>query len=39
MRRNMAWAHPVTGYPVLRTKPELDTADIARFLQRHERAR
>jgi cytochrome c2 len=39
MRRNMAWANRVTGDPVLRTKPELDTADITRYLQRHARAR
>jgi cytochrome c2 len=39
MRRNMAWANRVTGDPILRTKPELDTADITRYLQRHARAR
>lgn len=39
MRRNMAWANRVTGDPVLRTRPELDTADITRYLQRHARAR
>jgi cytochrome c2 len=39
MRRNMAWANRVTGDPVLRSKPELDTADITRYLQRHARAR
>jgi hypothetical protein len=37
MQRNMAWANRVTGDPVLRTSPELDTADIIRFLQRHAR--
>jgi cytochrome c2 len=39
MRRNMAWANRVTGDPLLRTSPELDTADIVRFLQRHARPR
>jgi hypothetical protein len=39
MQRNMAWANRVTGDPLLRTKPELDTADITRYLQRHARAR
>ena len=39
MRRNMAWANRVTGDPVLRTKPELDTVDITRYLQRHARTR
>ena len=39
MRRNMAWANRVTGEPLLRTKPELDTADITRFLQRHSRSK
>ncbi|MEO8442510.1 MAG: hypothetical protein ABI547_08495 [Betaproteobacteria bacterium] len=37
MQRNMAWANRVTGDPALRTVPELDTADITRFLQRHAR--
>lgn len=39
MRRNMAWANRVTGEALLRTKPELATGDITRFLQRHARAR
>lgn len=39
MRRNMAWANRVTGDPLLRTSPELDTAEITRFLQRHARKR
>ncbi len=39
MQRNMAWANRVTGDPVLRTSPELDTAEIIRFLQRNARAR
>jgi hypothetical protein len=39
MQRNMAWANRVTGDPLLRTKPELDTGDITRYLQRHARAR
>ena len=39
MRRNMAWANRVTGDALLRTSPELDTADIVRFLQRHARTR
>jgi len=39
MRRNMAWANRVTGDPALRTSPELNTADITRFLQRHARTR
>jgi hypothetical protein len=38
MRRNMEWANRVTGDPLLRTSPELDTAAIIRFLQRHSRA-
>ena len=37
MQRNMAWANRVTGDPLLRTSPVLDTADIIRFLQRHAR--
>ena len=37
MRRNMTWVNRVTGDPVLRSKPELDTADITRYLQRHAR--
>lgn len=37
MQRNMAWANRVTGDPALRTSPELDTADIIRFLQHHSR--
>jgi cytochrome c5 len=39
MRRNMAWANRVTGDPVLRTSPELDAAEIVRFLQRNARSR
>ncbi len=39
MRHNMTWANRVTGDPALRTLPELDTAEIIRFLQRHGRAR
>ena len=39
MQRNMAWVNRVTGDPVLRTNPQLDTADITRFLRRHARAR
>jgi hypothetical protein len=38
MRRNMQWANRVTGAPALRTSPELDTAEIIRFLQRNARA-
>jgi hypothetical protein len=38
MKRNMAWANRVTGDPLLRTSPELDTAEIVRFLQRHSQA-
>ena len=38
MRRNMAWANRVTGDPLLRTTPELNTAAIIRFLQRNSRA-
>jgi len=37
MQRNMAWANRVTGDPLLRTTPELDTAEIIRFLQLHSR--
>lgn len=37
MQRNMAWANRVTGDPLLRTSPELDTAEIIRFLQRNSR--
>ena len=37
MQRNMAWANRVTGDPMLRTSPELDTSEIVRFLQRHSR--
>jgi len=39
MQRNMAWANRVTGDAALRTSPELDTADIIRFLQRHSRGK
>jgi mono/diheme cytochrome c family protein len=39
MKRNIAWANRVTGDPNLRTTPELDTAEIVRFLQRNSRAR
>ncbi len=39
MRRNMAWANRVTGDPVLRTSPELDTGEIVRFLQRNSRSK
>ena len=35
MQRNMAWANRVTGDPLLRTSPVLDTTDIVRYLQRH----
>jgi hypothetical protein len=37
MKRNMAWANVVVGPPELRTTPELNTAEIVRFLQRHAR--
>ena len=37
MQRNMAWANRVTGDPLLRTSPELNTAEIIRFLQRNSR--
>jgi len=39
MQRNMAWANRVTGDPLLRTSPELDTGEIIRFLQRNGRER
>lgn len=39
MQHNMGWANRVTGDPALRTLPELNTAEIIRFLQRHSRAR
>ncbi len=38
MQRNMAWANRVTGDPSLRTSPELDSADITRYLQLHAHA-
>ena len=38
MQHNMRWANRVTGDPALRTIPELDTAQIIRFLQRNSRA-
>ena len=38
MQRNMKWANRVTGDAPLRTSPELNTAEIIRFLQRHGRA-
>jgi mono/diheme cytochrome c family protein len=37
MQRNMAWANRVVGDPALRTTPELNTAEIIRFLQRNSR--
>ena len=39
MQRNMTWANRVTGDAALRTSPELNTAEIIRFLQRHSRTR
>jgi hypothetical protein len=39
MQRNMAWANRVVGDAALRTSPELDTAQIIRFLQRNSRTR
>lgn len=39
MQRNMAWANRVVGDAALRTLPELDTAEILRFLQRNSRNR
>ena len=39
MQHNLAWANRVTGDPQLRTLPELDTAEIVRYLQRHSRPR
>ena len=39
MRRNMVWANRVVGDASLRTTPELDTAEIIRFLQRNSRNR
>lgn len=39
MKRNMAWANRVVGDAALRTLPELDTAEIVRFLQRNSRTR
>jgi len=35
---NHGMGHRITGDPVLRTSPELDTAAIISFLQRHSRA-
>ena len=37
MQRNMAWANRVTGDTALRASPELNTAEIIRFLQRNSR--
>lgn len=37
MQQHMAWANTVVGIPELRTKPELDTREIVRLLQRHAR--
>ena len=37
MQRNMKWANRVVGDPALRTTPELNTAEIIRFLQRNSR--
>ena len=37
MQHNMKWANRVVGDPALRTIPELNTAEIIRFLQRHSR--
>ena len=37
MQHNMRWANRVVGDPALRTIPELNTAEIIRFLQRHSR--
>ena len=39
MQHNMRWANRVVGDPALRTIPELNTAEIIRFLQRNSRAR
>lgn len=39
MQANMSWANRVTGDPALRTLPELNTAEIIRYLQRHSRSR
>ena len=39
MQRNMTWANRVTGDAMLRTSPELNTAEIIRFLQRNSKAR
>ena len=39
MQANMSWANRVIGDPRLRTVPELNTAEIIRYLQRHSRAR
>ena len=39
MQHNMRWANRVVGDPALRTIPELDTAEIIRFLQRNSNAR
>ena len=38
MQRNMACANRVTGDPLMRTSPELNTAEIVRFLQSHGRS-
>lgn len=37
MKRHMAWANVIVGAAELRTVPELNTAEIVRFLQRYAR--
>jgi hypothetical protein len=38
MKQHMAWANVIVGASELRTVPELNTAEIVRFLQRYARA-
>ena len=39
MQENLTWANRVKENAALRTSPEINTAEIIRFLQRHSRAR
>ena len=39
MQQNLTWANRVKDNAALRTSPEINTAEIIRFLQRHSRAR
>ena len=39
MQQNLTWTNRVTENPALRPSPEINTAEIIRYLQRHSRAR